>query len=221
MRTTARFALAASLVAMDKVDEALDVYRRIANDANASLAIARLQILQNLRRPDDQRRWEDVGRTLDAVEQGLAGRGDSGRAAAEIAILRAESQAVQGRLDQARALLDQALAKQPDQVALWVALANLVGRGDRRGRHWPSWKMPGSGWGTRSSCAVARAGYWARAGGDEAPAALAKLEADTGKFDEEGLATLLRELAIAKGGSARTSSPIGCGGVWPTCVPTT
>ena len=199
MRVTARYALAAAQVAMDKIEEALDTYRRIANDSNASLAIARLQILQNLRRPDEQRRWEDVGRTLDAVEQGLAGREDSGRAGAEIAILRAESLAIQGRFDKAMALLDQTLAKQPDQIDLWVAKANLIGRGDRASEALTILDEAGRRLGDRVELRLARVGYWSRAGGDGAAAALAVLESDAGKFDEEGQASLLRELAIAQG----------------------
>ena len=127
----ARFGLAGSLMAMDRLDEALDEYRRIPNDGNAGLAIAELRILQNLRRPDDQRRWEDIGRTLDAVESSLAGRDDAAKATSQVSILRAEAMAAQGQIAQARDLLDKAIAKAPDQVDLWVALANLVGRGEQ------------------------------------------------------------------------------------------
>ena len=98
---------------------------------NASLAIARLLILRNLRRPEDQRRWEEVDRTLDAIEQGLPGGGGPGRAAVEIAILRAESRASRGRPEEAEAILDRAIAGQPAEVDLRVARANLAGRGDR------------------------------------------------------------------------------------------
>ena len=102
LKRVARFGLASALIALDKVDEAIDEYRRMPNDLGAEMAMARVQILRNIRRPDDQRRWDEVGRSLEAVEQGLKGRDETGRGAAEVAVLRAELLATQGRLGPAR-----------------------------------------------------------------------------------------------------------------------
>ena len=197
LRTAARFGLASALVAMDKVDEALDVYRRIPGDANARVAAARLQILQNFRRPEDQRHWDEVGRSLDVVEQGLAGRRDAERITAQVTTLRAEALAAQGRLDQARDLLEKAVAKQPEQVDLWVALANLAGRGEKPEAALAVLDDARKRLGDRIELRLARIGYWARRGGDGAPAALANLEADAKAFNDEDLASLRRDLALA------------------------
>jgi len=197
LRAAARFGLASALVALDKIDEALDEYRRIPGDATARIAAARLQILQNFRRPEDQRQWDEVGRSLDIVERGLAGRRDADRIIAQVTTLRAEALAAQGRLDQARALLEGAIAKQPDQVDLWVALANLAGRGEKPEAALAVLDDARKRLGDRVELRQARIGYWARQGGDDAPAALAALEGDAKAFNDEDRASLRRDLALA------------------------
>ncbi len=184
-------------MAMDKLDEALDEYRHIPNDGNAGLAIAQLRILQNLRRPDAQRRWEDIGRTLDAVESGLSGRDDVAKASSRVAILRAEAMVAQGQIDQARALLDKAIAKAPDQVDLWVALANLVGRGEQPEKTLSVLDDAREKLGDRVELRQARVNYWARKGGDEAYPALKETETGSEALDPEGLVALDRDLATA------------------------
>ena len=211
LQVSARFGLAASLVALNMVDEALDEYRRVPNNLGASLAVARLEILRDLRRPDDQRRWEDVSRTLDAIERGLAGNKDPGRAGAEVVMLRAESLAAQGRLDQARGVLDKAIEAGPDQVDLWVALASLVGRGADPEEAQRVLDRAAARLGDRVELRQARVDHWARRGGDAAPAALASLEQGAEKFDAEGVAALRRELAAAY---ARLGRPQDAARLW-------
>ena len=58
---------------------------------------------------------------------------------------------------------------------------------------------------------LARASYWARKGGDGAPAALAELETGADKFGDEALASLRRELA---GSYARIGRPKDAERLW-------
>ena len=197
LQTAARFGLASALAALDKIDEALDVYRRIPGDANARVAAARLQILRNFRRPEDQRRWDEVGRSLDAAGQSLTDRRDAARITAQVTSLRAEALAAQGRLDQARALLEAAVAEQPEQVDLRIALANLLGRGEKPEAALAVLDDAGKRLGNRVELLQARIGYWARQGGGGAPSALASLEADAMAFRGDELAALRRDLAQA------------------------
>ena len=110
-------------------------------------------------------------------------------------MLRAEVLAVRGHLDQARSLLDRALAKQPEQVELWVALANLISRSQKPEEALTILDDAEKRLGDKVELRQARAGYWTRKGGAEALAALAKLESDVGKFNADDLTSLQRELA--------------------------
>jgi cellulose synthase operon protein C len=197
---TARMGYAASLVAMDKIDEALDEYRLILQrDIGAGLAMSRLQIYRSLRHPDQHGAWEQVGKTLDAVELRISNFADAGRAATEVTVLRAESLAAQGRLAPARALLEAALTKDANQVELWVALANVVGRQDTPTATFAVLDKAQQQLGERIELTRARIAHWTRRGGDEGARALMTLEQKQahGSLSPDALEALWRDLAAS------------------------
>ncbi len=122
----ARMNEAAALQALGRHDEALEDLRIASTKSpRASLAYARLLLLQNLRLPKPQRKWEDVERVVSEVEQ-------LSPSAPEPLVLRAEILAGQNLLADARKLLEQAVAKHGKEVILRTALADIALR-ERKG----------------------------------------------------------------------------------------
>jgi tetratricopeptide (TPR) repeat protein len=89
--------------------------------------LARLLILQNLRLPAPQRRWERVDATLDRADEALPG-------SPLVVILRAEASVGRGRADEARHALEAAREKNAKEIDYWVALAELNDRSGARAR---------------------------------------------------------------------------------------
>jgi tetratricopeptide (TPR) repeat protein len=198
MWTTARMGLASALADLNRIDEALEQYRiALAKEPRAGLALTRLQVVRNLNRTTGERNWQEIGRTLDAVEQRLMGLAGSEPASAEATVLRAEVLAAQGQFSSARQLLEQALAKYPNQVDIWVTLANLAGREGKPEETLSRLDEAQKRVGDLVELRLARAGYWVRRGGSEAPGALTKLEDGAESFSAEDRALLFRNLATA------------------------
>ncbi|MBL8797680.1 MAG: tetratricopeptide repeat protein [Planctomycetia bacterium] len=115
----ARASLATALLATGRFDEALDEHRKLAaQEASFRLPLARLLIVQTLRRPAAERRWAEVEAALDELAR-------TEPDAADLPLLRAEVKTAQGQTDEARKLLEAARDRRPQQAALWLALANL------------------------------------------------------------------------------------------------
>ncbi|HTQ38145.1 MAG TPA: tetratricopeptide repeat protein, partial [Pirellulales bacterium] len=120
-----RVGLATALVEAGRVNEAIDNYQQLLAAPEAPAAwwqeLAKLLIIQELRRPKDHRQWQAAE---DAVEHASKAGADS----ATCTILQAEILLAQDESDQATRLLDAASKEQPEVVALWVARAALLTR---------------------------------------------------------------------------------------------
>lgn len=119
-----RLGLAQTLVSVDKLDEAIEIYHGFVEFPGASFALARLLILKQLQLPAEQRRWENVERIL-AIADRQATKGSS-----DNTILRAEVLFQRQQFDEAERLLMTARDAHPDDVSLWSALAMVILRRD-------------------------------------------------------------------------------------------
>ena len=195
----ARIGLAASLTARNRIDEAIDEYRKILALPGARpetrIDLARLLIRREIGVPAAQRRWVDAQRALDDAEKGLPG-------SSEVVALRGEILLAEGQVEKAIELIRLARERTPDSVALWVNQALLEAR---QGRNEESLRLIDAAekrLGPRPELRVARAQYWARRGGPEAVTALTALEASAAELSREDqmrfLRTLSEQYAIAK-----------------------
>jgi tetratricopeptide (TPR) repeat protein len=192
----ARRGLAEALVEINKIEDAIEQYRIILpREPGVGLALARLQIVQNLRKPAANRRWQDVEQALASVERGL-GDTASPRAVAEIAILRAEALASRGDIVSAHQLLAETIAKHPDQVGLWVILANLAGRNGKPEETLFVLDEAQRKLGNKVELLLARIGYWTHSKGQAAVEALEKMDRESTEMPPDDLLRVRRELAI-------------------------
>lgn len=106
-----------ALAANGRVDEALQAYRQLIGTPGIALKAARLLIERNLRLPAEDRSWVEIDRLLDRA--GAATRDNS----AEIIPLRATVLLYQDKFQQARAMLEKALERDPRNQALWITLS--------------------------------------------------------------------------------------------------
>ncbi len=118
----ARLSLAAALESAGRHDEAIDIYRQLArrrsSPFDAAQTLARLLILRNLSRPENQREWNEVATILNAVpENPPAGVG--------WAILKAEADLAQGHVEAAAESLAAARRAHPPDAAAWAASVDL------------------------------------------------------------------------------------------------
>ncbi len=126
----ARLGIANTLLALGKLDEALDEFRQIAQlegmSGEGAAGVAKLLILRNLSRAPVERDWKEVDGLLDQLAQHNP---DS----VGVTLLRAEALAGQQQSDEAEKLLIAAQTKSPDQVELRKALMGLAIRREQ----WP------------------------------------------------------------------------------------
>ncbi|MCA1684266.1 MAG: hypothetical protein LC708_03970, partial [Actinobacteria bacterium] len=183
----ARLGLAAALSAREKVDEAVDEYRKLLAQPSpppeARLALSRLLVARALRSPESQRGWPEVERALDDAERAAP---DS----PEVAVLRGEVLLARRKPDEASALIRSARDKAPDRVELWVAQAELERRAGRPEEALRLVEEAERRLGRRVELRQARAAYWAGRTGREAVDALTELErsaADLGPDDRRRL----------------------------------
>ena len=122
----ARAGYAASLVDLNRIDEAIEQYQTVLpRDPRAGVQLAQLQLVQNLKRRPEQRHWTPVERTIEAVEKSV-GSSPEPVIAAEVAILRAQTLLAQGNSRPARHVLEAARDRHPGEIQLWSSLADLA-----------------------------------------------------------------------------------------------
>jgi tetratricopeptide (TPR) repeat protein len=189
-----RLALGAALLGAGRLGEAVGELRQVADSADppaeAWAVLARALVLTQLGRPEGQRDWEEAEAALRRAAPVLP-------AAPEVAALRAEVLAAQGKVSEAYALLRRTCRQQPSAAEPWVARADLaVRRGD-----WDraaallaeADRRPGGP-------LLARLGwvrYWAARGGQSARAALLRLAGEASELSGEQRARLQRGAAEA------------------------
>ena len=187
----ARLELASSLAAQGKVEEALSQYRFVLPKApRAGYPIARLQIDQVSRRPEAQRDWAPIERTLDELE-----RVDPGNI--EQPLLRAAVLSAKGERGKASELLKKAQADHPDRPEPWVARAALVGQGGDTKAALAILDEARKQLGDRIELRLARADLLARGAGEAVAEALAELEQGAEKLSPEDRHRLWRGLGAA------------------------
>lgn len=110
-----RIGLASALADLGRIDDAIVHYRQVLDVPGVAGEMARLLIVQNLRRPASRRDWVAVERVLDAARPGAD--------QAELILLRAQLAEQQGRHEQADELLTRAVGRFPGNAAVWIARA--------------------------------------------------------------------------------------------------
>jgi tetratricopeptide (TPR) repeat protein len=190
----ARLGAGRVLAAMGQIPGAVAQYRQVVKQPGAPAAalteMAELLIALNSGLPADQAEWEEAEEVLRRAEA-LA-------PSPEVTVLQAEVLAQQGKLDEARAKLEQASdGKKPRPVEIWVALAALEGRRKRPESALALLDEAEQKLGDGVELRLARAGHWAGRKGAEARQALDQLAQGSDKFPAEEQRRLLRGLAGA------------------------
>jgi tetratricopeptide (TPR) repeat protein len=179
--------MAAALEALGKLDDALEVYRRLGDQ----LAVARLRILRSNALPVKQRALELKG-VDDLLAQ--AAKGDT---VPIVTLLQAQSLAAQERYPDALQLLTAARDKKPNEVTFWTALARLREQQGQLDKVPPLLDQAEEQLGDRVELRLARASYWAAKGGPDAPGEVKRLEEGAEKLNSNDQLKLWRGLTVA------------------------
>ena len=116
---SARMGYATALEKTGQIEEALYHYRQIRDWPGVPIAIARLEILQNLQRPADQRDWKQVEIDLNAAA------GDA-QSLVSVLLLRADMMLARKDIPEANNILTSGIRRHPRDTALPVALASVA-----------------------------------------------------------------------------------------------
>jgi len=183
--------LTSGLLSLGRQDDALEQLRKAGNlDPTARLTAARLLAIEQLRLPERERNWGEFDRMLDEA-------GRAGPESVDLALLRAESLAVRGTLDQARTALEAARAKYPTATGPWIDLAGLAAQGPKPEAALAILDEAQKALGDRVELRLARARYFAQKGGDDARKALQAMADGVDSATGQDRLTLLDGLANA------------------------
>jgi tetratricopeptide (TPR) repeat protein len=192
--TGGRLGLAAALLAARRGDDALNQLRQIPQSAAPPKVywplLVRTLLQRNLRLPPGERAWP-------AVEEALAGAARAAPDSPEVNVLRAEVLAAKKSFAEAAALLRAARDRKPDQIALWIGLANL----EAQQGHWDkavhvlaeAVRLAGD----RVELRLAGIAVWMARGGEGARPALTALGKNFASFGPTEQVRLLRALGNA------------------------
>jgi tetratricopeptide (TPR) repeat protein len=196
--------LGAALESLGRDDEALDVYRRVAQKVpRARLREARLLLLRNRKLSTTDARWQDVSAALDDVARALPDE-------IQVPILRAEMLRAMGKGTEAIHVLEAARDRQPNRIELWLTLASVA---EREGKpelatsvlDEAARQSPGS-----VDVLLARVACCTRQEPAAATAALAPLTAEASRLAEADRDRALRGIADAYGsvGAAKEAAAV-------------
>jgi predicted Zn-dependent protease len=189
--TAATVGVAKALVAMNKIDEAIDTYLRILPfEPNVRLEMARLLTLQNLQSPAGQRQWRRVEQLLEEAERLTPKSSD-------VVLLRAEVLAARKEFQQAADLLNAARDADPDRVELWTGLAAVTDRKSGPEAALAILDEAQRQLGDVVELRLARARHWLRQPPEKAKAAVTALAEQMHEFSTEDRRRLLRGVAQA------------------------
>ncbi len=190
-----RQGIATAQWALGQHDEAIEQYREIVKLNVAAKAattgrveLARMLLLRALQA--EKHDWRPVAEELDAAEKEQPG-------AAEVVLLRAEMLNAQKKVDDAKALLLEALKSQPKRVEFWAGLAGLAERGGEPEKALALLDEAQNAAGDSVELRLARARYWGGRPKAEAVPALRRLEKGLVSFPADRQAALLTGLAQA------------------------
>jgi tetratricopeptide (TPR) repeat protein len=197
----ARRVLAAALAALGKLDAAAQEYRGLIGRApEVRVELARLLVRRNLRLPKAARGWGEVERLLGvmpaAERDSVAGK-----------LLRAEVLVAQGKVEQARKLIEAERDRDPGRLAPWLFLARLAGAPGKSEAVFGLLEQAEQAVGKRVEWQLLRAHCWATGGGPQAAERVRGLEASARDFadaDRDRLWAGLAEafVALGQGGDA-------------------
>jgi tetratricopeptide (TPR) repeat protein len=187
-----RLRLGEALLDAARGPEAVAQYRLLTASPVAPgtcwLMLAHALFQTNWQLPAHKRNWKELEQVLERAA-GVPGQ------AAAAAVLRADVLLARGLVERARALLEQACEKQPDQVVLWQARANLAERGgDPHGAE-QLWEQAGRELLPSADLSLALVQFWSGRGGREAARHLAEVEESLGCFPAADRRRLRGELA--------------------------
>jgi len=117
---TGRLALAETLRAQGRIDESIAEFRQLPDGPDTKMALLRLEVLQNLAKPQRERNWAEVEDKLNAVIKQ--------KSTADALLLVAEIRVAQDKIEDARQLLREALSVHSAEATLWSALVSLASR---------------------------------------------------------------------------------------------
>ena len=157
----ARLQLAQSLRRLGRYDEALNEYRQLLSFPGVPVAVARFLIDRNLQLPPSARQWTETERILNLVPQ-------DDESLLDVVMTRAEILAVQGELGKTRELFDDALRREPGEVRLWVALAQLEVRSGNRERALEVLEEATRTLGPRLEISLERINFWSTSPDEDA-----------------------------------------------------
>ena len=204
---SARLQLAQALARSGKLDQAVTILQPMANRSPEwRLDLVRLLLQRTIRQPEYLRDWPEVERSLREAEKALPQSVES------LTLLRLDVLAARDRLEDARALLSAALAKDPKNLKYRLALARLTQRqrqveGRRQGAAPPEPSRSTAlqiidqaekDLGTSLDIQLARLDYWGLEGGDAAKAAVAKLAETRQQFSAADRPAFLDRLAAVE-----------------------
>ena len=182
--------LAEILASTGRIPEALALYKLLLADSSRyHLEIARLLIVQNSNLSPNRKRWGEVEKELKEAARALPDSPLVGLQSASYLIL-------SGQLAAANKTLDQLKTMHPDRPEVWIALTELASVEGKESEILPLLDEAEKRLGDRLPFRLNRIRYWVRRGGEEAAAALAKIEAGTDSLSATEQRTFLTVLAI-------------------------
>ena len=123
--------VARSLLAMNKVNEALDAYRKLVPHApGARVVVVRLLLLHNLGLPQGERDWKEVDRLLKEAASIVPKPPELPSLRVQVLVAKAsyqEPKTAAGSFEVAKSILQEARADDPRDASLWIVQAALDG----------------------------------------------------------------------------------------------
>jgi tetratricopeptide (TPR) repeat protein len=183
--------LTQALVDQGDLDAAiLNLRTVLVQRPEARIDLVRLLIRKNALLPVSQRKWDEVGRELDLAAAKLPG------AVEAITLLRADFDAAQGKLAEARAGLEQAIQREPKAVSYRADLARIL-RIAKDPAALKVLEQAEKDLGPKFPLMIGQVDCWAARGGPEARDALARLADRRGQLQPTEQAVFLEQLAAA------------------------
>jgi len=184
----ARRGKATVLAALNKLDPALAEFRQILpKDPTVALTLVQLLTDRNKALEPGKRVWNEIDELLKNAKQAKLN-------ATDVALVEAYVARVRKSPQEARDMVQAILDKDPSQPGPWLNLIQMTE--NQGGDTLPIIDKAEKALGDRVDLRLARARHWLRAGGEDATAALAKLEKESGKLSPADQPFLLDGLAV-------------------------
>ncbi len=189
----AQLELARALAVANRLDEALTLLHPLAQSLpELRLEIARLSIEKTRRQPANERDWRTVERRIEEARKAIPGATEA------LDLLQADMLSAREQFDEARLLLRSTLARNPRNLPCRLALARLAGRGTDRSEPLTILDQAETELGPHPEIQYARLAFWARQGGANAAAGVARVAGSRKQIPAAELPRFLDQLATAE-----------------------